>query len=51
MPLEEGKSQSVISRNIAELINAGHPKDKAVAIAYSKAGLSNKRKKKKSHKK
>ena len=38
MPLESGSSQEVISRNIAELIKAGHPKDQASAIAYSKAG-------------
>ena len=40
MPLESGSSESVISRNIAELIKAGHPKDQAAAIAYKKAGKS-----------
>jgi hypothetical protein len=36
MPLLKGKKN--ISRNIEELIKAGHPKDQAVAIAYSEAG-------------
>ncbi|MEI7296607.1 DUF2213 domain-containing protein [Paraburkholderia tropica] len=38
MPLESGSSQQVISRNIAELVKAGHPQKQAEAIAYSKAG-------------
>lgn len=37
MPLASGKSQAVISSNIAELIKAGHPRAQAAAIAYSKA--------------
>lgn len=37
MPLEEGKSQEVISRNIATEVRAGKPQDQAAAIAYSKA--------------
>lgn len=40
MPLEKGKSQEVISRNIAELIKAGHKPDQAAAIAYKEAGES-----------
>lgn len=40
MPLENGSSQEIISRNIGELIKAGHPKDQAAAIAYSKAKKS-----------
>jgi 8-oxo-dGTP pyrophosphatase MutT (NUDIX family) len=40
MPLETGSSQDVISRNIAELVKAGHPQKQAEAIAYSKAGKS-----------
>lgn len=43
MPLEAGKSKETIRRNIAELIRAGKPKDQAVAIAFSKAGLSRKK--------
>lgn len=38
MPLEPGKSQEVISRNIEELIKAGHSRAQAAAIAYREAG-------------
>ena len=37
MPLENGKSQAVVSRNIATEVSAGKPVNQAVAIAYSKA--------------
>lgn len=37
MPLEPGKSQAVLSRNIATEVRAGKPQAQAVAIAYSKA--------------
>jgi len=40
MPLKKGKSKETISKNIGELIRSGRPKDQAVAIAYSKAGKS-----------
>ena len=39
MPLEQGKSQGVIGRNIATEINAGKPKAQAAAIAYRTAGV------------
>ena len=42
MPLAEGSSKKVISENIVTEINAGKPKEQAVAIAMSKAGKSNK---------
>jgi len=45
MPLKKGRSKKVISENIAELIRSGYPKGQAVAIAYDKAGLSRKKKK------
>jgi len=38
MPLKKGKSESVISSNIAELIRSGHDPKQAAAIAYSEAG-------------
>jgi 8-oxo-dGTP pyrophosphatase MutT (NUDIX family) len=37
MPLETGNSETIISRNISELVNAGHPHKQAVAIALAKA--------------
>lgn len=46
MPLKTGKSKETIKENIAKLIREGYDRDKAVAIAYSKAGLSKKKKKK-----
>ncbi len=40
MPLLKGKSDKVVSRNIAELMHSGRPQKQAVAIAMSKAGKS-----------
>ena len=37
MPLQPGKSQEVISKNISEMVRAGHPQDQAVAAALSKS--------------
>ena len=37
MPLEKGKSQEAISKNIAELIRSGKPREQAIAIAYKEA--------------
>lgn len=42
MPLEKGSSDEVFSRNIAELVKAGHKQDQAIAIAYKEAGTSKK---------
>lgn len=47
MPLLPGKSQSVISENIREMRNAGHPEDQAVAAAMRNAGKMKKPKGKK----
>jgi hypothetical protein len=52
MPLKKGKSDKVMSYNIAEMVKAGHPQDQAVAAAYSmarKSGLKDKAKKKRTH--
>jgi hypothetical protein len=46
MPLQPGKSDKVVSKNIRSEIKAGVPQKRAVAIALSKAGKSNKDKKK-----
>jgi hypothetical protein len=45
MPLKEGRSADIIAANIRELRNAGYSQDQAVAIAYKKAGKSNKKRK------
>ena len=44
-PLKKGRSNKVISENIAELIRSGRKPDQAAAIAYKGAGKSRKRKK------
>lgn len=38
MPLKKGKSQKVISQNIATEMHAGKPQDQAVATAMRMAG-------------
>lgn len=44
MPLKKGKSQKVISQNIRTEIEAGRPRDQAIAIAMRKAGKKRKKK-------
>lgn len=46
MPLQRGKSKSVISANIAELVRSGRPQKQAVAIAFSHAEKSRLKRKK-----
>mgnify|MGYP001610699398 CR=1 FL=1 len=43
MPLKSGKSKKVISENIRAEMYAGKPQKQSIAIAYSKAGLSRKK--------
>lgn len=44
MPLRRGSSRKIISQNIRTEVKAGRPVKQAVAIAYSKAGKSRRRK-------
>lgn len=37
MPLKRGKSQEVVSKNISEMVRAGHPQKQAIAAALSMA--------------
>lgn len=45
MPLTPGSSQSIISRNIAELISSGRPTKQAQAIALDNARKKGRKKK------
>lgn len=47
MPLKKGTSKKVISQNIVMERRGGTPKDQAIAIAFTKAGKSIGKKKKK----
>lgn len=44
MPLKTGSSKKVISENIRREMHAGKPRRQAVAIAFSVAGKSRKKK-------
>lgn len=38
MPLKSGSSSNIVSSNIKEMIESGHPPKQAEAAAYRKAG-------------
>jgi hypothetical protein len=46
MPLRKGSSKKVISSNIRTEMHAGKPQKQAIAIAFSKAGKSRKKRSK-----
>jgi len=47
MPLLSGSSHMIIASNISELIRSGRKPAQAIAIAYAKAGVARKKRRKK----
>lgn len=47
MPLHKGKSDEIVSRNIAKLVKEGYPQKQAIAIALENSGKGRKGKGKK----
>ena len=46
MPLKSGKSKGIISKNIAEMMKDGQPRNQSIAAAMRKAGKQRKKGKK-----
>jgi len=46
MPLHPGKSRKVISENIREMVESGHPQKQAVAAALNNARRGKKKRRK-----
>jgi hypothetical protein len=42
MPVKEGSSKKVVSKNIDKLMNEGYPRKKAIAMAMGKSGKKKK---------
>lgn len=40
MPLAKGKGKKVISKNISEMVKAGHPRKQSIAAALNQARKS-----------
>jgi hypothetical protein len=51
MPLKKGRSRKIVSENIAEMIRSGHPRNQAIAASLENAGLSNRKKRRKTKRK